>query len=174
MGEIMQNSSKRPANLFNSPLEIGLRATSILNELYPLSCSLQRLVIFDYLTVHSDDVLGGPVGLHPKTPHRSGELLIRRDSLQKGLFLYMSKRLLERRFEEVGFMYAATEYTGAFLDTLNAKYVNDLKERASWLIDRFGKMSDLELDRYIRSNIGKWGAEFESESVLWLNEVVYE
>ena len=63
---------------FNGPVEIGLRALAVLNDAYPVVYSLQRLVVFDYLIVHSDDVLGGPSGLHPQTPRRGGELLVRR------------------------------------------------------------------------------------------------
>ena len=71
MGEMMPLFAERHVEPFNSPLEIGLRTTAILAEAYPEAFSLQRLVILDYLVVHSDDVEGGPTGLHPKTPHRS-------------------------------------------------------------------------------------------------------
>ena len=172
MGEMMSISTERYIAPFNGPLEIGLRTISILNDAYPDAYSLQRLVIFDYLVVHSDDIDGGPKGLHPQTPHRSGELLVRRDSLQKGLYLYMSRNLAERRFQNVGILYAATEYTGAFLDTLESKYTRDLRERAAWLVSQFGSMTDAQLDKFVRLHIDKWGAEFELESVLWLEEPI--
>ena len=54
---------------FNGPVEIGLRALALLNEAFPACYSMQRLVVFDYLVVHSDDMPGGPTGLHPKTPY---------------------------------------------------------------------------------------------------------
>lgn len=155
---------------FNSPIEIGLRAISILTDAYPSSCSLQRLIIFDYLSVHSDDISGGPVGLHPKTPHRSGELFVRRDALQKGLLLYMGRGLVEQRFEMSGVTYAATERTGAFLDVLDTEYVADLRQRTCWLVDTFHKASDEELNSLVQQNIGAWGAEFEMESVLWMED----
>jgi len=95
VGKEMMGYSYRFIAPFNGPIEIGLRAISILNDAYPSGYSLQRLIIFDYLSVHSDDISGGPTGLHPKTPHRSGELLVRRDVLQKGLLLYMGRGLAE-------------------------------------------------------------------------------
>lgn len=52
---------------FNSPVESGLRALVLLYSLFPTSASLQRLVVFDYLLIHSDDVPDGPEGLHPRT-----------------------------------------------------------------------------------------------------------
>ncbi len=39
------------------------RALCVLTSGYPGRHSLQRLTIYDYLVVHSDDIPGGPVGL---------------------------------------------------------------------------------------------------------------
>jgi hypothetical protein len=172
MGEIMPIPNDRCIAPFNGPLEIGLRMIAILNDAYPDAHSLQRLTLFDYLVVHSDDIDGGPKGLHPKTPHRSGELLVRRDVIQKGLYLYMSRNLVERKFRDTGILYAATEYTGAFLDTLEAEYIYALRERAAWLISHFGSMTDAEMETFVHSHIDKWGAEFEMESVLWSEDSI--
>jgi hypothetical protein len=51
---------------FNSAVEIGLRSLCLLTAAFPAAYSLQRLVVFDYLLVHSDDMPGGPPGLHPQ------------------------------------------------------------------------------------------------------------
>jgi hypothetical protein len=53
---------------FNGPVEIGLRALCVLTTAFPTEYALQRLVVFDYFLVHSDDIEGGPEGLHPRTP----------------------------------------------------------------------------------------------------------
>lgn len=157
---------------FNGPVEIGLRAISILNDAYPSAFSLQRLVIFDYLSVHSDDISGGPEGLHPQTPHRSGELLVRRDALQKGLLLYMGRGLAVQQFEANGIVYAATEKTGSFLDVLTAEYIFDLRARTGWLVETFSDMNDDSLNLFVREHLGTWGAEFEMESVLWAEDEI--
>lgn len=172
MGKVTPMSKERYIAPFNGPLEIGLRMTTILNEAYPKAYSLERLVILDYLVVHSDDIDGGPKGLHPKTPHRGGELLVRRDAIWKGLYLYMSRNLIERRFQDKGIHYAATEHTGAFLDTLNAEYSSALRERSTWLVNHFGPMTDSEIEDLKHSHLDEWGAEFENESVLWLEEPI--
>ena len=163
-------ASKGPIIPFNGPIEIGLRALTVLNEAYPSAYSVQRLVVFDYLLVHSDDIPGGPTGLHPQTPHRSGELLVRRGVLQEGLLLYQSRGLVERRFEHSGILFAATEYSAGFLDVLTAEYVLALRERASWVVNNFGYLPEIELERMVRRHLGEWGAEFETESVLWAEE----
>lgn len=157
---------------FNSPIEIGLRAISILNDSYPSAYSLQHLVIFDYLSVHSDDISGGPEGLHPQTPHRSSELLVRREALQKGLLLYMGRGLAVQQFGTHGIVYAATERTGSFLDVLRAEYVSDLRARTGWVVETFSNMDEDSLNSFVRQHLGAWGAEFEMESVLWAEDEI--
>jgi ABC-3C biological conflict system middle component len=155
---------------FNGPVEIGLRALVVLNDAFPAAYTLRRLVIFDYLLVHSDDVPGGPTGLHPKTPHRSGELLVRRSVLQEGLLLYQSRGLVERHYERAGLFFSATERSSAFLDVLRTEYVIGLRERAAWLVASFGQMPEADLEQVVRESVGAWGAEFAMESVLWAEE----
>src|SRR5713101_6220152 len=125
---------ERASTPFNGPVEFGLRALAILNDAYPDAYSLQKLTVFDYFIVHSDDLPGGPAGLHPKTPHRSGELLVRRRMLEGGLLLYQSRALVERVFTSEGVFYRATERSAAFLDVLDTQYAIELRERAIWLI----------------------------------------
>lgn len=162
--------AEQPIIPFNGPVEMGLRCLAILNEAYPAKYSLQKLVVFDYLTVHSDDAPGGPTGLHPQTPNRSGELLVRRETLSEGLMLYQSRGLLERRFEANGVYFAATERSGAFLDSLDSEYVFALRQLAGWVVQSFGELSDEELQEFVTEHIGVWGAEFELSSVLWEEE----
>lgn len=159
---------------FNGPIEIGLRALSLLSEAFPAQYSLQRLVVSDYLLVHSDDLPGGPPGLHPQTPHRGGELLVRRAVLEQGLMLYQSRGLLERHYTEVGVMFAATERTAGFLDALSSGYAAELRDRAAWLVSLFGDVSDSELLQIANSQVGEWGAEFAMESVLKVEDAEWQ
>jgi hypothetical protein len=170
VGEVTSSDLPRFTNPFNGPVEIGLRALAILNEAYPDAYSLQKLTIFDYLIVHSDDMPDGPSGLHPKTPHRSGELLVRRGALETGLLLYQSRALIERVFTGEGVFYRATERSAAFLDVFDTQYAIDLRERSTWLIRTFGSLPDVELHALVQRHLGEWGAEFELESVLWADE----
>jgi hypothetical protein len=158
------------ASPFNGPVEIGLRALCVLTSAFPAAYALQRLVVFDYLLVHSDDIEGGPKGLHPRTPHRGGEILVRRGVLQDGLKLYESRGLIERVYKEGGIFFAATEKSADFLDTLSSGYLKDLRDRADWVVESFGHSEEAELDATVRNRIGTWGAEFPMESVLWIEE----
>jgi hypothetical protein len=147
---------------FNSPIEIGLRALAILNDAYPDAYSLQKLTVFDYLVVHSDDVPDGPAGLHPQTPYRGGELLVRRRVLESGLLLYQSRALVERVFASEGVFYRATERSAAFLDVLGTQYAVDLRERSIWLIRSYGAMSEQELQMLVHRHLGEWGPNSSS------------
>lgn len=151
---------------FNGPIEIGLRALTLLGEAYPTAFSLQWLVVSDYLLVHSDDLPNGPPGLHPKTPHRGGELLVRRTALEQGLMLYQSRGLLDRHYTEAGMMFAATERTAGFLDALSSDYAIELRDRAAWLVSLYAAVPDNELLKLANAHVGDWGAEFTMESVL--------
>jgi hypothetical protein len=167
---MMTDAPRQFVSPFNGPVEIGLRALCVLTTAFPSAYALQRLVVFDYFLVHSDDIEGGPKGLHPQTPHRGGEILVRRGVLQEGLTLYESRGLVERVFKEGGIFFAATDKSADFLDTLSTEYLKRLRERAEWVVEGFGRLDDAELDAMVRGRIGDWGAEFSMESVLWTEE----
>lgn len=144
---------------FNNPLEAGLRVLAILYESHPAPLDLQKLVYLDFLAVHSADV-GGPSSLHPPTPHRAAELVLRRDLLEKGALLLMSRHLVERSNDSSGFLYLATEEAGPFLTALNANYTQHLRERIRWVISEFGGKTTEELGVYFERNLDRWGGEF--------------
>jgi len=123
------------------------------------------------LMVHSDDLPGGPPGLHPKTPHRSGELLVRRQVLQDGLTLFQSRGLVDRHYTKEGVLFSATESTAGFVDVLCSPYVRDLRQRAVWLCTTFGDVADADLELLANKHVGEWGAEFAMESVIWTEDI---
>jgi hypothetical protein len=167
VGEVIDAADHIAIEPFNGAVEIGLRALAILAEAFPDVYSLQRLVIFDYFVVHSDDVVNGPLGLHPKTPYRSGELLIRRGILQQGLSLYASRGLIQKTYIDRGVYFGATDVSAQFLDALGSTYARLLRDRATWVVQSFGGDSDEQIERIANDNLGKWGAEFVMQSVLW-------
>lgn len=155
----------RPRRPFNSPLEVGLRAVFLLDALRPTRADIQRLVFYDYLCLHSDDA-GGPPSIHPPLPHRSGEWLVRREMLSRGLSLMFAKELVELYSDATGLTYGASDLTGAFISHLASTYADALKQRASWVAEYFGHYSDTELLSYMRSHVTEWGAEFTSEALF--------
>lgn len=154
-------------HLFNTPIESGLRALIVLEAVRPEKCDLQRLVIYDYLLVHSSDVPDGPPSLHPATPLRSGELLVRRNLVDHGLRLLIGKGLVTKSFTRDGIHYGATDVAERFLDYLESPYAARCKEISEWIAGRFQALSDDELRAFIHDNLGRWGTEFTRVSLLW-------
>jgi hypothetical protein len=145
---------------FNSPIETGVRALILLAESYPDQLDLQRLLEFDYILVHTKDV-DGPPSIHPALPLRSGELLVRRQLIERGLMLMMSRGLIARHATPNGFMYQAEDSAGPFLDALTAEYLDDLKDRAVWVVDRFSEMSDHDIRVLLSRVYDQWSREFQ-------------
>lgn len=150
----------RSRSAFNSALETGTRSLIILAAADPRELDLNRLVQYDYLTVHSEDA-GGPPSLHPPLPLRSGELLVRRGLIDRGLHLMMSRRLVRRSARDEGFLYGAEDQASAFLSSLTVPYTGDLQSRARWVQATFGDLSATELDRVIRGLFEAWTTQFQ-------------
>jgi len=157
---------ERNTSVFNSPLEIGLRILYVLNELHPYGCDLQRLIYYDYILVHSSDIPDGPQSIHPSIPHRTTEILVKRELVKKGLTLMQSKQLIDSVFDSTGITYRATALTGPFIEYNKSEYAVRLKEISSWLVDKFKAYSDEKLSLFIRNNLDVWGGEFSKESLL--------
>lgn len=145
---------------FNTPLETGTRALAILDALFPNNADLQTLVTLDYLVVHSGDA-GGPRSLHAPLPLRSGELLVRRGLIERGLSLMESRGLIAREASNAGFYYRATESSTPFLGALQSAYSNGLKARAEWAAEAFGAFSEAELLSLVRKIFNEWTTEFQ-------------
>lgn len=150
---------------FNSPLETGLRSLAILEAAFPCRYDLQRLVELDYLVVHSADV-GGPESLHAALPLRAGELLVRRQLIENGLLLMMSKGLIERRVAPAGIEYVASETASPYLSSLTAPYTLRLRERAQWLVSNFHGFSTEEIRALIQRFFQRWSSEFETVKAI--------
>lgn len=150
--------------VFNSPTELGLRALCLLVELHPQFLDLQRLVLLDYLLVHSADVDGGPSSLHAATPQRGSEVLVRRAILEPGLAMYARRGLIEAKIDANGFTYAASDRGACFLDSLRTGYVVAMRERAGWISNRFGALPTPRIRGFVNSELDRWGGQFATAS----------
>lgn len=150
-------------HVFNTPLECGVRCAILLAAASPSRCDIQRLVQYEYLLVHSADVPGGPPSLHPPTPHRSGELLVRRALVERGVSLMLSRSIICREFAAQGIRYYAGELAVPFLDMLSSKYTRGMLTSAKWVVGRFGPMKDADLSAFMRENWAHWGSEFSMD-----------
>jgi hypothetical protein len=153
-------SERRASTTFNSPLEAGVRAVSLLAAAYPRAFDLQRLVAFDHLLVHTGDI-GGPSSLHPPVPLRSAEVLVRRRLIERGLLLMMTRELVSRQVGPEGIRYVAGENAVPFLGAIQSNYMNALQARARWLVQHLGTMAEGEFRALLRQYFGQWVEEFQ-------------
>ena len=152
---------------FNSEIELGLRALTILVSSYPKAYKLHDLVVSDYFLVHSKDLSDeSEESLHPKVPFRSGELLIKRDKLKTGLHLYMHKGLIKLNLTDGGFEYSASDSSRYFLDLLSNNYTMSLTKKADWLNENLKKFTENELNKIINQNLKSWHFDTFSETNL--------
>ena len=158
--------SKRDLNVYNTPLEVGLRVIIILNELGYMPIDINRLIIYDYFVLHGSDFDKSIESLHPPIPHRSGEIIIKRKIIQDGINLMYSRELLDIQYTEEGIYYKANELTPAFLNYLDSTYAEEISKNSKLVINKFNSYSDDELNAYVNDNFSKWGSEFTKESLI--------
>lgn len=152
---------RRRPRIFNTPFETGLRSVVILTACYPEMLGLNRLVVFDHLVVHTEDI-DGPASMHPKDRSRAAEILVRRGLVESGVALMQTRGLVSRAVTPAGFRYKAGEEAGSFLDLLSSTYVKALKQRAAWLITNIHPMSDEALSQLVQSRMSVWEPEFQT------------
>lgn len=140
---------------FNTPLEAGFRTLFVLEAIGRKALDSHRLVIYDYLLVHSGDV-GGPPSLHAPAPAQTGELLVRRRLVQRGLDLMRSRELIERRYSSTGIRYAITKAGRHVAQHFDSTYAEQLRASSSWVASEWSRATDLQLQSALRAHTAEW------------------
>ena len=148
--------------LFNTPLEAGVRALLILDAFSPQAFDLATMSLLDYYIVHTGDA-GGPLSLHPEINARAGEYFVRRHLVEEGLLLMARASLVEQLYADGGIAFRAHETATAMIDLFGSAYNRRLAEAAHWLaceaadqgIDPFIQSLKNGLDRWSHEIVGK-------------------
>lgn len=146
----------------NGPIEVGLRTLITLSANFPASLDLNRLVLFDYILLHSAD-LEGPESIHPAIPKRQGELGLKRYLIEHSLRVPVRAQLARIDATAGGLMYSATEEAEGFIASLTSDYAAKLSERARWVAENFGELEDADVKSQLRSIFEEWAEEFGSD-----------
>ncbi len=129
---------------------------------YPQTYDLQRLVALDYLLVHTGDI-EGPDNLHPPTPMHSAELLVRRKLVEQSLLLMMTRDLVEREVTSEGNQVRRRrECCDVPVISIFQLFAGSLPERAVWLVETVGDLTDEQFKGMMRRFFDKWVEEFQS------------
>jgi hypothetical protein len=147
---------------FNSTLETGIRALVVLEAFYPRRCDLMEMTWLDHLVVHTADLDGEdvPESLHPDLPDRAGELLVRRQLVERSLRVMQQIHMVDVFETEAGIEFCASQEAPSYVDLLQAPYSQALKARAKWMAERFAGMTTPQIRSLVEARIGKWTAEF--------------
>ena len=95
------------------------------------------------------------------TPIHSAELLVRRRLVEDALLLMMTRELVVRRVTPDGIKYAAGENAATFLASVASPYLLALKDRAAWLVEALGSLSDPDFKGVMRRFFDRWVEEFQ-------------
>ena len=101
--------------LFNTPIESGVRSLCLLATAFPEAVSIDRLVVLDHVIVDTGD-FGGPDSLHPPSPLRVAEPLVRRELVRRGLLLFKSRGLVCEIVCDRGLLWQAADPADPFLE----------------------------------------------------------
>ncbi len=149
--------------VLNGPIEVGVRILILLNESYPTSIDLNRLVLLDHSLIHSAD-LDGPGSVHPALPLRSGELGIKRVLIERGLQLMIRAHLVDHEVHEGGIYFRSSEVSDHFLRTIDSTHKVLLQNAAAWVVESMGGLSDHDLRERMATVLGGWSAQFTADA----------
>ncbi len=144
--------------LFNTPLEAGVRTLLILDAFAPQAFDLATMSLLDYYIVHTGDA-GGPPSLHPEINDRAGEYFVRRRLVEEGLLLMARASLVEQIFTGSGIAFRAHETATAMIDLFGSTYNRRLAEAAQWLAH---EADDQGVELFIQSlkdGLERWSHE---------------
>lgn len=156
-----------PTHPFNRATESGLRSLFLLVAFNGIELELERLVYLDYLLVHSGDIGGGPESLHPAIPYRGGEWLLRRQHIEKGLEILVSRELVMKCFRSTGITYSAADLGIKLTEHFESDYSIALKSRAVWVKEHFGHLTFESLRKFLYSKMSDWGTEFKNDDLIY-------
>lgn len=151
--------------IFNSSEEVGVRILFIL-DICQKRMSTQRIMYYDYFSLHLNDLDQTQESLHPDNPNHSSEIAIKRDLINKGLDLMIAKGLVGVKYSKTGIYYLNNQLTHPFVNLFQNGYVEDLKKNIAIVNEYFSAYSDKRIYKYINNNIGKWAGEFENSAFI--------
>lgn len=146
--------------LFNTPLESGIRILIVLDAFYPNAFDLSTLSLLDYFIVHAADA-GDHPSVHPSTDNRSGEYFIRRHLVEDGAKLMVRSFLADEICDQSGISFRSTETATAIIDLMSSEYNLRLKDAADWLVSQ---AETLGLEKFLN--------QLRAKTSLWTHETL--
>jgi hypothetical protein len=144
--------------LYNSPIELAIRTLIILYH-HDSKTDIDRLMYLDHLALNTEDI-GGPPSIHAPIPHRGVQIFARKELIEKGITILVSKQLISIVPSTSGILYEINEAGKKFLEYFSSEYFIELRTSVKWVENKFNKMTTLQIREFIDNNLDKWGGEF--------------
>ena len=145
IGEQIMNDS-----LYNTDVEIGLRCLFILKELNPISCSLERLLYLDYLSLYIEEINSEAANLHPQYPLQSIEIIEKQQLLKKSILKFAYKGLVDV-VNDVDLSFQCNANTLWLLADIENEYSSHLTKNIKLAIQATLQKTDSEVKNMILS-----------------------
>lgn len=152
--------------ILNTPLECALRILIILSENRTDFFDIEKLGYYDYLCVNLRDYSESHISLHPQSPYRTGEILIKRPLVKTAIKVLVQKGLVNITYNSSGFGIAANEFSQYFLSQIQSEYALKFTEStkiASKLLD--GKTNE-DLRTFFETFSKNYDEKYMNESIL--------
>ncbi|HBC3369550.1 TPA: hypothetical protein KDX64_002939 [Vibrio vulnificus] len=146
------------SNVFNTPMEIGMRMVYLLLELYPRKYDVFYLTYLDYAISYSGD-LHGPSSLHTPVSKRGGAFLNNSDIVRQSLNKMSQFDFVEISTTDDGIYYSAGENARAVVSSIKTEYSFLLQERCNWVASFVKDKSYEDIRRLFETEGRFWGYE---------------
>lgn len=137
--------------IYNTPIELGIRASILLNYLSPNYATINKISYLDYIAIYSKNYTGSK-SLHPEVPMHQMEFILRYDALKSGLLQMIKKGIINTEVINSEIYYCKGENNFSFIHLLDNKYHMDLLFKCQIVAEKFGHLSENSLYELILSS----------------------
>ena len=143
----------RTQNLYNTPMEVGIRLLILLDE-FDKPLSSDDLRYLDHLSLHTYDINGVP-SLHASVPNRGLQVYAKKELISKAITFLISKQLTLLELTTDGFKYKASKITHVFLQYFESDYIKKYREKVLSIKDDFCTLDTTELSDFVEKLVEK-------------------
>lgn len=140
--------------LFNGRFELALRILLILGQ--QKSLSLDKLLVFDFITTYAASFNLAKNNLHGDNAFNYSEIASRREMMNKGIRLLRMYKLVDINYSnQSGYGYHLTELRQGIEKQLHDQYAIEYRKSLIKVINKYSQFSSKKLMKLIDTNLMK-------------------
>lgn len=157
--------------LLDSSIELGLRASIILDAYTPRFLSENELLFLDYILVHCNDFYDDTASVYPTSNFRVSDITQRKICLHVALKLYTHKGIIIVKTTPLGIKYRTGGKYPGYIKSIENEFIQKLSAIAK-------KIFEMEHDKTLSELYVAWRENIKviqaGISIPLIEEVVYE